>query len=92
MVEPYHVEQAAGRAQPLNPPAIAFVCHGVPIVQRIAPELPVRAEIVRRNTRHAERPAIVVELEQRRVFPHVRRVVRHIDGQIADHPNLISER
>ena len=70
--------------------AIAARGKRVPVVDGIAPELPLGAEIVRRHAGNHARPALVVEQEKLRIGPHVARVRRDEKGQIADQTHASS--
>ena len=59
-----------------------------PVVERIAPQLPGLAEVVGRHTGLHGEAAVVAQLEQLAVGPHVGGVVRHVDGQVADQLHL----
>ena len=83
MVETDHVEQFAGPAHPIDPPIEAAFPEHLPPIQRIAPALAGRAEIIRRHPRHADRLALLIQLKQLRVRPHVRRIIGNKDGDVA---------
>ena len=56
----------------------------IPVVQRVAPKLPVRRESVRRAARHLRQRAVRVYLEQRRVGPEVGGIRRNVDRNVTD--------
>ncbi len=76
---------AGGEAGPdaRDPPRVALVLQHVPPVERIAPELPRRAEVVGRNAGDGGGPAGGVELKEVLARPHVRAVVRDVDRDVA---------
>ena len=84
MVDADHVEQPGRRMEPPDPPGVAVLRHPVPVVERVAPKLPVLGEIVRRDSRHLGRPALAVQLKHAPVRPYVRAVQRNIDRHVAD--------
>ena len=55
-----------------------------PVVQRVAPELAVGREIIRRAACHPGKAAVRVQLEQRTADPCIHRVGRDVDGDIAE--------
>ena len=63
-----------------------------PAVQRVAPELPVRGEIVRRHAGHALRVQIPIHLEIQGVLPHVAAARRYVDRDIAEQGDLFIRR
>ena len=88
VVDAHTVKQGAGGAHAAHPPRVTGLLHIVPIIDRVAPKLTVRGEIVRRNTRDAARMALVVELELLRCAPDIGGIKRNIDRQIADDLDL----
>ena len=87
VIQPNHVHMGQQGADPFDPPGIAGARMGLPVVNRVAPELSLRAEVIRRNARHETRPAPFVQQEQFRVGPDVAGVGRNKEGQIADQPH-----
>ena len=83
VVDAQDVEQPAHGAQPLDPPGIAGLGVLLPGVQRVAPALAVLLEVVRRHARDADGLAVLVQLEQLRVQPHVAGILGHVDGHVA---------
>ena len=51
MIQPDHVHVGQQRAQAVDAPAISALAKRVPVVDGVAPELPVRAEVVGRHAR-----------------------------------------
>src|SRR4029079_6256745 len=70
--------------QAVAPPGIAGGGVARPVVERIAPALSGRAEIVRRYSGDDRRVTRGVELEEVAMRPDVRRVVRHVDRHVAE--------
>ncbi len=83
MIDASEIGQFEIAAEPFNPPGKPLFGQRLPVVQGVAPSLPRLAEIVRRNTGHAERPAAVVELEEPPVRPDIGRVVGDEDRDVA---------
>src|SRR5437879_13796592 len=84
MIDAHQVDQLEQMAEAFDPPLIARGGHGIPLVQRVAPQLTGGAEIVRWYAGRNERKPALVELEQVLVRPHVGAVVRAEDGDVAD--------
>ena len=83
MVYPDDVVELLRALDAPYPPAVAVGLHAFPVVDGVAPELPVLAEIVGRHAGDAGGYVLLVEQEALRVGPDVRGVERHIDGQVA---------
>ncbi len=90
MVKAHHVVHVGGGFQPVNPPGIARIRHGLPVVNGIAPELAVGGEAVRGAARHHPGVPGLVQLEKLAVHPHVRRIQGHINGYVADDPDALA--
>src|SRR5262249_38669201 len=84
VVEANAVEAGEVVAQPLHPPGVAALLEHIPAVDRVAPELPGLAEIIRRDAGHDRRPLLFVELEKVRAHPHVGAVDADVDRYVAD--------
>ena len=89
VVQPYQVHLRQRRAKTRHPPVVARLLEHLPVVERVAPQLPGLAEVIWRHARHGHRPALLVEQEDFRVRPHVGRVARHEDRYIADQPHAL---
>ena len=87
MVEPHHVHELQGLAHSVDPPPEPLGAKTVPVVERIAPELPGDAERIRWHPAHDGRPPIRVELPQVRTRPHVGGVVGDEDRNVANDPD-----
>jgi hypothetical protein len=92
MIQTNYVDVAQQRAQTIYPPAIAGLAKSIPVVNGIAPELPRRAEIVRRHAGDEARPAPFVEKKQFRVGPDVARIGRDEEWQVADQLQALAVR
>ena len=84
MVNADDVVQPAGAVDAADPPAEAVLAHPIPVVQGVAPELAVGAEIVGRHTGYGLGNQRFIQLEELRLRPHVSGIHGHIDGQVAD--------
>ena len=71
MVDAHDVIVASCRADALQPPGKAILLHALPVVDRVAPILPVFAESVGRAAGDAARASGSSELEVFRMCPHV---------------------
>ncbi len=88
VVDPREVVERQRQPQPRDPPAVAVARHHVPAVERVAPVLAGRAEVVRRHPRDDRGPVGLVQGEEVRVGPDVGAVVGDEDRQIADDADL----
>ena len=84
MVDAHRIVQRKGAANTVDPPGKPLFLVHFPIVHGVAPELPRRRKIVGRDARHLAAGQVFVELEEMRVRPHVRRIVRDVQRQVAD--------
>src|SRR5205814_1559425 len=71
VIDPHAVEVLHHRSKPPHPPLILSRLMRRPAVMRVAPELPVRTETIRRAPRNDRRLPRAVEHEQLRMRPHV---------------------
>ena len=84
VVEPDDIVEFEGRPEAGDPPGIAGAGLVLPIVERIAPELAERGEIIRRHAGHRPWPAGGIELKNGAVPPGVGAVQRDKDRHVAD--------
>ncbi len=87
MVEPEELRQAQVRPEAFDPPVEAVPLEDVPAVERVAPQLPRRAEVVGRNPRDADGVARLVQLEDLGVRPDVGAVGGDVDRDVAEDPD-----
>src|SRR5262249_59776041 len=92
VIEADRVDVREQGAHPVDAEAITARAKRVPVVDRIAPALPLRAEVVWRHAGDDARPARLVEQEQLRIRPHVARVRRNEEGQVADQADAFRAR
>ena len=92
VIQTDRVDVSQQGAQAVDAPAVAARGKRVPVIDRIAPALSLRAEVVRRHTGDDARPALGIEQEQLRVGPHVARVRRDEEGQVADQAHAFRTR
>ena len=85
MVDAYAVKEGECIAHTLAPPSIAILLHTLPIVERIAPELTVGAEVIGRHACHCLGTKLSIEQEELVVCPDVGTVVGNVDGNVPDH-------
>ncbi len=88
VVESDDVEQLKRAPQSLRPPFEAALCHPVPPVDRVSPQLALGAEVVGRHAGHHGGGAVVVEPEALLVSPHVGTVGGDVDGQVPEQPDV----
>src|ERR1700733_7361208 len=94
MIQANYIDVGQQRAQTANPPAIAGPAMGIPVVNRIAPKLSRRAEIIGRHTGNEARMVMLVDEKQLRIGPHIARIGRHEEGKIANqlYASIMSDR
>ena len=83
VVDAQQVVDAQCVAHPAHPPRVAGLFVVVPVVQRVAPQLTVCREVIRRAARHTGKAAVGVQLKQRAAHPCIHRVGRDVDGDVA---------
>ena len=83
MVYPDDVVELLRALDAAYPPAVAVGLHVRPVVDGVAPELPVLAEVVGRHAGNAGGYVFLVQQKALRVCPDVRGVERDVDGQVA---------
>ena len=84
VVEPHHIEQRHVALHAPDPPGVVLRAVYVPVIHRIAPELTGGRIVVGRHARDQLGAAVGLELEQRRVRPHIRGVCGNVDRDIPD--------
>ena len=84
VVDAHGVKQLKARAEAIHPPTVAVFFHLCPVIKRVAPLLAELAEIIRWHARHVLRLAVLCQVEQMAVRPHVGTVSRNVHRQIAD--------
>ena len=78
MIYADHIEQLSQSRYPADPPAKAVLFHHIPVVQRIAPELSVLSEQIRRYARDFLRQFLLIELEPVRFSPDFRGIQSYV--------------
>ena len=91
MVEPDDVVKLEVGVQAAQPPAVMRARELVPVVKRVAPKLPVRGEIIRRNAGDGFRESAFVELEDFRILPDVRAVGSDENRRVSDDADAVLE-
>ena len=83
VVDAEQVVNAQSMADPLHPPGVSCLFMVRPVIQRVAPQLAIRREIIRRAAGHPGKAALAVQLKQGAAHPGVHRVRRDVNGDIA---------
>ena len=83
MVQPHDVHLVHNRFEAAAPPCEIVFLHRLPAVRRIVPALPGLAEIIGRNAPGKSAAPVLVQAKKMRMRPHVRAVVRYVNGNIA---------
>ena len=84
------VVEAARALDAADPPAVAVALHRVPVVKRVAPELPVVRKGIGRDAGDRLGDVLAVELEILRLAPYVGGIQGHVDGDVADEGNALA--
>ena len=85
MVDAEDIVHLGHALHPLHPPVVLpDEAQVEPAVQRVAPELAGLGKIVRRDAGHPLRDAPAVQLEDVRMGPGVRGILRHVDRHVAE--------
>ena len=82
MIDSQNIKHPAVVANSVHPELITVRLQPFPVIDRIPPPLPSRAEIVRWNTRDENRPAILIQKEVLFLAPDIHRVDSHVKGYI----------
>ena len=75
-------------AEPIRPPPIIVAFHRIPIVQRVAPELAIFAEVIGRYTCDRRWPAVFFQQKQVLVCPDVCAAMGDENGHIAEESHI----
>ena len=89
VVDAQQVVDAQCVAHPAHPPRVASLFVVGPVVQRVAPQLTVGREVIRRAARHTGKAAVGIQLKQRAAHPCIHRVGRDIDGDVAQNLHVL---
>ena len=89
MVDADGIIAAGVAANAPDPPAEAVRAHPIPVVEGIAPELPVLREVVRRHPGDFHRIALLVQPEELPLAPDIGGVQGDVDGQVPDDPDAL---
>src|SRR5580704_2602807 len=90
VIEADYIDVIQKGAQAIDAPAIASGTERIPVVNRIAPQLPLRAEIVGRNSSDEARPALLIEQEELRVRPNVAGILGNKKRQVTDQAHTVA--
>src|ERR1700757_2514125 len=89
VIQPNRIYVGEQGTYSIDRPAITRRTQRVPVVNRIPPQLSLRAEIVRRNACQEARPAILIKQEQFGVSPDITGIRRYKEWQIADESHAL---
>src|ERR1700722_7916282 len=84
VIEANHIDVSQQSTQPVDAPPIPSRTQGIPVVNGIAPQLTLRAEIVGRNSGDKARAPLLIEQEKFWVGPDIAGIRRNEKGQVAD--------
>src|SRR5580658_778448 len=71
VIQANHIDVSQQSAQPIDAPPITRCTHGIPVVNRISPQLTLRTEIIGRNSAYEFWPTLLIKQEQLRVRPNI---------------------
>src|SRR5271170_3409305 len=63
VIQANHIDMSQHRTQPIDAPPITSRTHGIPVVNGIAPQLTLRAEVIGRNSGDELWPMLLIEQE-----------------------------
>src|SRR5271165_7511707 len=89
VVEANYVHVCQQRPQSVDAPTIAGSTKGFPVVNGIAPQLALRAEVIWRHAGDEARSAMLIQQEQLGVGPHIARVRGDEKRQIANQAHAL---
>src|SRR4029077_4478627 len=92
MVKPDHVDIRQQCTEAINAPPVARCSDRVPVIDRITPELPQRAEIIWRYSANEACPVSFIQLEQSRIGPPLARIACNVERQVADEAHAFAVR
>ncbi len=92
VIDPDDVIQLCQILNPSQPPVIPGVFVIVPVIQRVAPQLSIGAESIRRTAGHSDRLPVFIQLEELGMAPGIHRVQGDINRQVADDVDSFSIR
>ena len=92
VIEPDNVDEFQQSAQAIEAPAVPGAFQRLPVVNRIAPKLSLRREIIRRYARDKTCAAAGVEVEEFGIRPNVARVGGDEKRQIANDSQALAPR
>src|SRR4029077_6802223 len=84
MIKAHEVHVSQQRSQAVYAPAVTGPLKRLPIIDGVAPELPLRAEMVGRNAGHESRTMAFIQQKQFGVGSNVTRVRRNEKGEVTD--------
>src|SRR5262249_33925927 len=84
MIQANHIYVREQRAYTIDAPAIASALHRVPVIDRVSPQLSLRAEVIGGHASHKLWSMLFIQQEQLGICPNIGRVRRNEKGQVAD--------
>src|SRR5262249_32650673 len=84
MIQADEIDMRQPCTQAVQPPTVAGSAQCIPIINRIAPELPRSAEVVGGNTGDKAWPMLLIEQKELRICPDVAAVRRNEEWQVAE--------
>ncbi len=89
MIEAHDVHLLQRRPEAGDPPGVAVLCHHIPTVEWVAPQLTGGTEVIRRYPGHHGRLALRVTVEQLLVRPGIHAVVSYKERDVADDADAV---
>src|SRR5271169_1275855 len=89
MIEQNYIDVNQQGPQAIDAPLESGLAQGVPVVDGIAPELSLGAEVVGRHAGDETRPKVVIEEKKLGASPHITRIRRYEKWQITNQANAL---
>src|SRR3984957_18362076 len=89
VIQANHIDVSQQSTQPIDAPSITSRTQDIPVVNGIAPQLTLRAEIIGRNSGDEARPMLLIEQEELRVRPNVTGIRGNKEGEIPDQAHAL---
>src|SRR5580698_330451 len=84
MIQANHIDVSQQSTQSIDAPSITSRTPRIPVVNGIAPQLTLCAEIIGRNSGDEAWPMLLIEQEELRVCPNITRIRGNKERQIAN--------
>ena len=92
MVQSNQVDMSQQCPHAIDAPAVTRAAKRIPVIDRIAPKLSVRAEVIGRHAGDELRPALFGQKEDVGVRPDIAGIGRHEEGQVTDEADAVCPR